>query len=103
MRGKDTVFPGKEAIRLADITDGTSNTLMAVEVNDQAAVIWTRPDDFQPDPQQPTKGLLGLFPGGFNAVFCDGSVRFLPQSNSAAVLKALFTRNGGEVIDTSKF
>jgi len=36
--------------------------------------------------------------GGANAVFADGSVRFLPASMSIRLLAALVTRAGGEVI-----
>ncbi len=36
--------------------------------------------------------------GGANALFGDGSVRFLPDSTSATVIVALVTRAGGEVV-----
>ena len=35
--------------------------------------------------------------GGANFVFCDGSVRFLPDSTPILVFKAMASRNGGEV------
>ena len=44
-----------------------------------------------------------LTSGGFNAAFCDGSVRFLKQNIKESVLRALITRNGGELIDPSDF
>jgi hypothetical protein len=34
-----------------------------------------------------------------NALFADGSVRFLKQSTSIRVLAAYVTRNGGETIN----
>ena len=37
-------------------------------------------------------------PGGVNALFVDGSVRFIPDSIPQATWRALCTRNGGEVI-----
>jgi len=98
VRGESTIFPGKAPIAIRDITDGTSNTIMTVEVNDQSAVVWTAPDDFQPDPENPMKGLVGLRRRGFQAGFADGSVRFIKQSIQADLLRALFTRNGGEVV-----
>jgi prepilin-type processing-associated H-X9-DG protein len=103
VRGKDTAFPGKDGIKLADITDGTSNTIMAVEVSDDKAAPWTKPDDFTYDEKNPAAGLGGLFPGGFNAAFCDGSVRFISSAIDAEVLRNLFNRNDGQVIDQSKF
>lgn len=84
--------------RIREILDGTSKTIWLVEVNDEQAVEWTRPDDFTPDPQQPTNGLLGMHPSGFIAGFVDGSTKFLPLSISAETLKAYFTINGGEAI-----
>ncbi len=82
-----------------DITDGTSNTFGAVEVIDELAVIWTKPDDFEPDKENPTEGLVGLRPGVFLAMMCDGSVCAVSQNIDKKTLKALFTRNGGEVVE----
>ena len=52
LRHKDSAFPGKDGIRLADITHGTSNTIMVVEADEAHAVIWTKPDDLEFDPQE---------------------------------------------------
>ena len=98
VRGPNTVFPGGKGVSFADIRDGTSNTIMAVEVSDQKAVIWTKPDDFEYDEKNPVAGLVGLRPGGFNAAFCDGSVRFLSAGIDPETLKLLFTRNDGKVV-----
>ncbi len=98
VRGKDTAFPGKKAISLAEITDGMSNTIMVVEASDAKAVPWTKPDDFEYDEKNPAAGLGGLFPGGFNAAFCDGSVRFLSTDIDAETLRNLFNRHDGKPI-----
>jgi hypothetical protein len=71
---------------------------MVVEVADESAVIWTKPGDFAPKKDKPLQGLVGLRPGGFLAGFADGSVRFLADSIEADVLKALFTKSGGEAV-----
>ncbi len=76
VRGEKAVFPGTKGVTLKEIIDGTSNTIMTVEVSDEKAVVWTKPDDFEYDEKDPLKGLVGLSPGGFNAGFADGSVRF---------------------------
>jgi hypothetical protein len=98
VRGPNTAFPGAQGIRLADITDGTSNTIMVVEVPDRKAVIWTKPDDLEFNEKNPLDGLVGLWPGGFLAAFCDGSVRFISRSVDPTVLSNLFIRNDGNVI-----
>ncbi len=103
VRGDKTIFAGAKGIGLRDVRDGSSNTIMTVEANDESAVIWTKPDDFQYDPKNPIKGLLGLRTRGFNAGFADGSVRFISGTVSPDVLNAAFTRNGGEVIDHQDF
>jgi prepilin-type processing-associated H-X9-DG protein len=103
VRGEKTAFPGKKGISIAQIRDGTAYTIMAVEASDQKAVIWTKPDDFEYDQKNPVAGLTGLRRGGFNAAFCDGHVRFISQAIDADTLKALFTRDGREPVDHSKF
>ncbi len=103
VRGKDTAFPGQNGVAPAQITDGMSHTIMAVEACDSKAVPWTKPDDFTYDEKNPTAGLGGLFPGGFNAAFCDGSVRFISSAIDAETLGRLFNRHDGQVIDSSKF
>ena len=70
----------KEGLKIADITDGTSNTIMIVEVADGSAVEWTKPGDWTPDAKEPAKALVGHYPEGFIAAFCDGSVRLLAKS-----------------------
>jgi hypothetical protein len=102
VRGKDTAFPGKDGVKPAQITDGMSNTIMLVEVGDARAVPWTKPDDFEYDEKNPKAGLLGLYPGGFNAVFCDGAARFLSSTIDSDMLKRLFLRNDGEPIDQGR-
>jgi prepilin-type processing-associated H-X9-DG protein len=102
VRGKDTIFSGAKGTRIADVTDGTSTTIMTVEAPDDKAVIWTKPDDFEYDEELPMKGLLGGQPGGFNVGFADGSVRLIPASIKPETLKALFMRNDGEAIDQNE-
>jgi prepilin-type processing-associated H-X9-DG protein len=78
------------------VTDGTSNTILAVEAAEPT--IWTRPDDLPFD----LKGALpkfGVVPEGFNVLFADGTVRWLRSNINAEVMRALITRNGGEAVD----
>jgi len=101
--GTGAVFEGKTGRKIAEITDGTSNTILLVEANEDQAVEWTKPDDLEVNLEKPLAGLGQLRPNGFYAVFCDGSVHMLRNDVSPAVLKALFTIAGGEPIDPGSF
>jgi prepilin-type processing-associated H-X9-DG protein len=113
--GKGTIFDPTvpKGVAIQNITDGTSNTIAMVEARE--AVPWTKPESDIPagnDARTATKpeelkalfeALGGHFPNGFNAAFCDGSVRFIKESINPIVLRALITRNGGEVISSDSF
>ena len=96
--GEATMFPGPRGVRIAEVTDGTSNTILFVEADDDHAVTWTAPDDLAYDPKEPMKGLGGHYHGGFLAAFADGDAHFLQKSDDKDNIRALFTRNGGEVV-----
>ena len=84
---------------IREITDGTSNTIIGIDAGDEHAVVWTKPDDWEFDPEP---GIESIFqshaPGGINAMFADGSVRYLRATIAPAVLRALLSRSGDEVI-----
>jgi hypothetical protein len=98
-RGDATLLRGAEGVRIREIVDGTSLTIMVVQANDTHAVPWTKPDDWEVGDRPTLDAVTGLYPGGFNTLFGDGSVRFLKDTIHLDVLKALLTRNGGEVIN----
>ena len=97
--GPGTIFDGANGIGLDKITDGTSNTLLVVEATNP--VEWTKPDDL--DAATIVGGLGSKHPGGANAAFADGSIKFVKRSVNPAVLKIMTTRAGGEVISSDSF
>jgi regulator of replication initiation timing len=94
--GPQAAFEWCKSRRVADITDGLSNTFMVVEAAE--AVPWTKPDELLYDPQKPLPRLGGCYAGGFHAAFMDASVRFLSHTLPEKTLRALITPDGNEVI-----
>lgn len=95
--GQGTIFGGTEATSIANITDGTSNTIMLVEAAPAKAVIWTKPEDLTIDAKDPRTGLTGQ-PGGFRVLMADGSVHRLLDSIDPQMLRRLFQRNDGQPV-----
>gem|GEM_PF-2760339 len=99
--GDNFAFDATSGRSFADFKDGLSNTIILVEAAPDRAVEWTRPSDLEVDENNPSDGLFGHREGGVLAAFADGSVKFIPQTTSKDVLKALFTINGGETVPTN--
>ncbi len=94
--GDGALLEKDKPTRLESITDGTENTLMFAESVEP--VEWTRPEGLSA--KGPGKLPLGSkHPGGFDAAFSDGSIRFIKSETPQEALKAVITKAGGEVID----
>jgi hypothetical protein len=104
VRGKNTIFSNGKGITIGQVKDGTSCTLTTVEADDDRAVIWTKPDDFDVDEKAPSKGLGGLWSNKFFfAGFADGSVHQIMVPIAPAPLNAFFSRDGEERIDMEQY
>jgi hypothetical protein len=79
---------------------GHSNTLIVGEAAG-AGIPWMKPEDIDvaahPSLGDPS-GFSSDHTGGAQFLICDGSVRFIPLTVNPDTLKALFTRDGGEVV-----
>jgi prepilin-type processing-associated H-X9-DG protein len=103
--GPATAFtPDFKPLTFQDFTDGLSGTVLIGE--SRHVVPWTKPEDLPFDTALPPDGLgshHGYHNNGFNAVFADGSVRFLKRSIAPSVLRALLTRSGNEGVSPNSF
>jgi hypothetical protein len=101
--GPGTLFEGAEACSIAKISDGTSNTILVVEVAG-TGVNWAEPRDldaskFSPPFSPPRPDAPGSHhTAGLNVVLGDCSTRFLSNSIDPATAQGLTTRAGGERI-----
>jgi hypothetical protein len=101
--GQHTVFPGAVPIRIKDIPDGTSNTILLVEAVD-SGINWLEPRDMSYE-----EALRGINPKegwgissrhaagerGAQVAFADGSTRFLSDETSVEQLRRMLERNDG--------
>jgi len=95
--GAGTIFEGTGGIRIRDITDGTSNTLMIVEA--KRNIPWTKPEDIPFDADKPLPELGGFVEGKFGAVMADGAFRLFDTEQVKQQLKWLILRNDGHPIE----
>ncbi len=97
--GERTVFFGKTGMPAKEVSDGTSNTILLLDVDPNRAVIWTKPDDLEVDFNNVRRGLEGNHDGVFATAFCDGSVRWISPTIPPDTLRLLLMRNDGKAIE----
>jgi hypothetical protein len=103
--GEETIFPGAEAVKFEEITDGLHNTILFVER--KVPVCWMDPTNeirFDIACEGINKHTLGIgsaHPGGANVCFASGNngrglYRFLPQS---VRLEPFLTKSAGDRVE----
>ena len=97
--GTGLMFDGEKGRKMAEIEDGLSNTIMIVEADDDHAVIWTKPEDWEFDPKQPLAGLGHVWPGEFLVLFADASAHPISDKIDPKKFHAMLTVAGGEEVD----
>lgn len=101
--GPQTISSGAKSVNTDQIRDGMTNTIAVIEVTG-AGIHWAEPRDLEADKidfatdHRDGKGIGSGHPGGVNAAFCDGHVRFLPQSLRPDQIRGMTTIAGGEPV-----
>ena len=92
--GPGTIFEEGGTLGIGDITDGTSNTIIAVEA--KRGIHWAKPEDIVLKAPGEMK-VGGFSKEGFVATLADGSTRFISEGVDPVKLHSMFTATGGEV------
>jgi len=128
--GGDGMGTMNSSVGMRDVTDGTSNTLLHLELSRNAEHSWISKNQgsnqffwvhhpsqgmtsaselsngqpFPPNSNYPnSRGAIGSHPGGINVSFADGHVSFIKNTINFQVYRALFSRSRGEVISSDSY
>jgi hypothetical protein len=98
--GDNSLLGNGKGVSIREVSDGLSNTLMVVE-GCQLQIPWMKPEDVEAnsftrigDPN----GVSSSHQNGVHMLLGDGSVRYVSNNTSPSVIKALITKDGGEVM-----
>lgn len=98
--GKGLVFEENDTdgTKISEILDGTSNTIAILQAKTQ--IPWTKPEEPVIDlAGNKLPDLSGFDSHGSHLATVDGAVRYVSKAIDLDVLKKLFTKAGGEVIE----
>ena len=97
--GEKTMFHGDEGVGIRSVTDGTSNTILAVIAAAETAEIWTKPGGLEVDLSEPKKSLGDTKDEPVLALIADGSVREIPADINDTLLANLIQPADGNVVE----
>lgn len=95
--GPDTAFEPGNQLKIAQVPDGTSNTIALVEAG--PAVIWTKPEDVPYNPKKAFPTLEGPYKKTLNIAMLDGSVHTIKSDLKDEVMRHLVERQDGIPVD----
>ncbi|MFO0850580.1 MAG: sigma-70 family RNA polymerase sigma factor [Gemmataceae bacterium] len=98
--GKGAIHEPGVPVPILGVTDGTSNTLYAVEAGE--AVPWTKPADLAYDFDKDFPVPVGPYTDALYVAIADGSTLRLSPAPDPVTLKQFVSRMGGEVYDMDK-
>jgi Protein of unknown function (DUF1559) len=99
--GPGTIFEGTKPCRpIADIQDGTSNTILVVEAAE--LVPWTKPADLAYDAKKPLPKLGFAFPKVFLFATADGAQYVGKREFDEKTLRLAITRSDGMSLDLGR-
>jgi prepilin-type N-terminal cleavage/methylation domain-containing protein/prepilin-type processing-associated H-X9-DG protein len=128
--GGDGMGTWNSCVGMRDVTDGTSNTFLHLELSRNAVHSWVSLNQgsneffwvhhpsqgmtsaselgngqpFPPNSNYPnSRGAIGAHPGGINCSFVDGHVAFIKNTVNFQTYRALFSRSRGEVISADQY
>jgi prepilin-type processing-associated H-X9-DG protein len=97
-----SLFMPNHWVKLGEILDGTSRTIMIVETSHP--VPWTQPDadptleQFLPVAEAAPLGLASNHPRGTNVAMADGSVKTLGTGTPGTALRLLLAPSDGQAV-----
>ena len=100
--GKGAVFDGDKGIASDEFFEGQSERILILEVGEEKAVTWTKPDDMDFDPRKPKAGLGTIGADGFPVAFVMGADGIVGDDIDAEVFRRMILRNDGVPADPKK-
>jgi len=99
--GSVGAFPERRGLPPRSFEDGLPNTVILLEVDDQAAVPWTQPAEYDVAVRKPCDQVGQLREGTLFLVWGGGTLSQVAMADAAKYWKAMFSTDGGEKFSAS--